>query len=378
MGQMRSFHALLLVLGSSAACLAAGPVKVTDLGSPINPYNGKRPKELFFKAMSESGFVQIGMNEGDGHDKGSGSILRNGMWDQPTPGRGGYSVNYQGDYITNGGNIAGQITHMTGAQVHYANGSVVPVPGIPGQFDFVNARSINDSGVIVGHFSRFWSNGDFSSGKPFYRRGDQMWSPAEFGLMYRVNNRGFALISSEIGSGVWSPETGLLKIAQYSEQIPYADRADFNERNEVMVGLRDDVNFYPNVVYASPTSVTRIPVPDLTGIDLVDMEVHGFNNFGHVVFDWKRRYAPGDSRYSWFVHRDGKWTDLTDEILKVLPAGLALDRVADIDDSGRIYGTATMADGRKTLIRVDTVPEPTTLAALGLGALLLRRRRIQR
>jgi len=295
----------------------------------------------------------------------------------PTQKQGGASINSHGDYLTNGANLLGQHTYFSGGQVHYANGSVVPVPGIPGQFDFVSARSINDNGVIVGHFSRFWSNGDFSNGKPFYRRGDQMWSPAEFGLMYRVNNRGFALISSEIGSGVWSPETGLLKIAQYSEQIPYADRADFNERNEVMIGVIQ-VNSIPTVRYASPTSVTDLGVPNYAGLDINEVNAAGFNNFAHTVLDWNVRYAPGVTRWSWFVHRDGKWTDLTDEILKVLPAGLALDRVADIDDSGRIYGTATMADGRKTLIRVDTVPEPTTLAALGLGALLLRRRRIQR
>jgi len=216
MGQMRRIHALLLVLGSSAACLAAGPVKVTDLGSPINPYNGKRPQYLIVQSISESGYVQIGMNEGDDHDKGSGAIYRGGNWEEPMWRRGGTSINVRGDYVTNGAMLGGQFTYASGGQVHYANGSVVPVPGIPGQFDFVSARSINDNGVIVGHFSRFWSNGDFSNGKPFYRRGDQMWSPAEFGLMYRVNNRGFALISSEIGSEVWSPETGLLKIAQYS------------------------------------------------------------------------------------------------------------------------------------------------------------------
>jgi len=140
-----------------------------------------------------------------------------------------------------------------------------------------------------------------------------------------------------------------------------------------MIGVIQ-VNSIPTVRYASPTSVTDLGVPNYAGLDINEVNAAGFNNFGHTVLDWNVRYAPGVTRWSWFVHRDGKWTDLTDEILKVLPAGLALDRVADIDDSGRIYGTATMADGRKTLIRVDTVPEPTTLAALGLGALLLRRR----
>ena len=374
---MRSCHALLLVLGSSAACLAAGPVKVTDLGSPINPYNGKRPLYLIVEAISETGHVQASVSEGDNHDKGTGVVYRNGVMETPTQKQGGASINSHGDYLTNGANLLGQHTYFSGGQVHYANGSVVPVPGIPGQFDFVSARSINDNGVIVGHFSRFWSNGDFSNGKPFYRRGDQLWSPAEFGLMYRVNNRGFALMTSEIGSGVWSPETGLLKIAQYSERIPYADRTDFNENNEVLVGYTPIPGSIPTVRIASPTSVRDIGIPAYQGIPFVEPNAAGFNNFGHVVFDWSvfdgERFV-----YSWFLHRDGKWTDLTDEILKVLPAGLALDRVADIDDSGRIYGTATMADGRKTLIRVDTVPEPTTLAALGLGALLLRRRRKQR
>ena len=58
-----------------------------------------------------------------------------------------------------------------------------------------------------------------------------------------------------------------------------------------------------------------------------------------------------------------------------LPAGTFLERVGDIDDYGRVYGAATLADGTRTIIQVETVPEPTTLVALSAGMAAIARKR---
>jgi len=387
--EMKSLRGLcFVVLGSLASsALAAGPFKVTDL-APVMPHNGQRPTGLRIEEIKSSGAMALDMS----HTPQGGTRVP-ACVTHTASGFGTYvynrdisSVNTSGQFLTNGDLVFGVRTSQSGGRLHQPGGGFTPVPGIPG-YDFVNARKINDAGVIVGHFSSFVTDPwDFRGGKPFYRRGSQTWTPYDLGTVLKVNRNGMALfaagnVSGEELVGLWSPETGpvpmpSLTVSGTQFGDPYndvLDVRDLNEKNEVLtMGLDAQFDDVLRIHSASGSRDIALPLPS-SDTNIVGLNIGGMNNLDQFSFGYRYKEADGVFRNHWYLHSNGAWTDMTSSILSQLPAGMSLDQVNDIDDYGRVYGMATLADGSKTVLRVETVPEPATLAALGLGALLLKR-----
>lgn len=368
---MRTWSGLVALglMGLGAAAIAA-PIKVTDLGSPIMVESGQRPKSGAVVGVANGKNAVFGFHPGDLPVVGSSVAFSNGVVGSQLEDRSATTINRYGAYVTTGAIVANKWTHHSGAQLH-KNGTITPVPGIEG-YNHVAVNHLNDAGVMVGYFARFWPDGDLFSDKPFYRRGDQVWSPTDLGAMYRVNNKGIALAGLVgIGGGLWSPETGFQSIPEFStnEGIP-----DFNDSNEVLQrGFRSDLHMEIRIVSTGGRRVVQFPVA--SGVMFRQGDLGGFNNRGQITISQRPRDADGVFRNHWLVHQDNAWVDLTQQIRTQIPSSWALDKFGDIDDYGVAYGTATLPDGTKTVLMIETVPEPGTLAALGLGALLLRRRK---
>ena len=363
---------MLGVIGLGAAANAA-PIKVTDLGSPILAESGKRPIEASIARVANGKNAIVSFYSQDNFDLSelpTAVAYVGGVMQPGHPRKGAAAINSFGHYITRGGIVANRDTGHTGSQLH-KNGTVTPVPGIEG-YNHVAVNHMNDAGVMVGYFARFWPDGDLFSDKPFYRRGDQVWSPTDLGAMYRVNNNGIALAGLVgIGGGLWSPETGFQSIPEFStnEGIP-----DFNDSNEVLQrGFRSDLHMEIRIVSTGGRRVVQFPVA--SGVMFRQGDLGGFNNRGQITISQRPRDADGVFRNHWLVHQDNAWVDLTQQIRTQIPSSWALDKFGDIDDYGVAYGTATLPDGTKTVLMIETVPEPGTLAALSLGALLMKRRK---
>lgn len=382
--EMKSWRGLcFVVLGSMASgALAAGPFKVTDLAPVLPVGNGKVQTGLLW-SVSPNGSLTGRFGAGAaGGGMGIYHPQRGWSW---ALGRFGMGGNSNGEAVHTGDTVFGVRTQQSGGKKRNIDGSDVVVQGIPG-YDFVNSRAINDAGVIVGHFSMFVTDPwDFRGGKPFYRRGSQTWTPYDLGTVLKVNRNGMALfaagnVSGEELVGLWSPETGpvpMPSLAASGTQFgdPYndvLDVRDLNEKNEVLTAGRSSGRNTLRVHSATGSFDIVEPIPFDSSI--VGFFVGGMNNLSQYTMTYWVKDASGQTSYHWYLHSNGAWTDMTSSILSQLPAGMKLEQVNDIDDYGRVYGMATLADGSKTVLRVETVPEPATLAALGLGALLLKRR----
>ena len=359
----------MVCLGAAAN---AAPIKVTDLGSPILAESGKRPIEASIARVANGKNAIVSFYSQDNFDLSelpTAVAYVGGVMQPGHPRKGAAAINSFGHYITRGGIVANRDTGHTGSQLH-KNGTVTPVPGIEG-YNHVAVNHMNDAGVMVGYFARFWPDGDLFSDKPFYRRGDQVWSPTDLGAMYRVNNKGIALVAMEgIGGGIWSPETGFQSIAEFdnSEAIP-----DFNDHNEIIQKTRFRNGRF-EVSILSPTSTRKLLYPEFAANRYLTASHRGFNNVGNVTVEMRLKIT-GGAENRWFVYGNNSWRDLTDDIRAQIPSSWSLDKFGDIDDYGVAYGTATLPDGTKTVLMIETVPEPGTLAALGLGALLMKRRK---
>lgn len=359
---------MLGVIGLGDGAIAA-PIKVTDLGSPVMVESGQRPKSGAVVGVANGKNAVFGFHPGDLPVVGSSVAFSNGVVGSQLEDRSATTINRYGAYVTTGAIVANKWTHHSGALLH-KNGTITPVPGIEG-YNHVAVNHMNDAGVMVGYFARFWPDGDLFSDKPFYRRGDQVWSPTDLGAMYRVNNKGIALVAMEgIGGGIWSPETGFQSIAEFdnSEAIP-----DFNDHNEIIQKTRFRNGRF-EVSILSPTSTRKLLYPEFAANRYLTASHRGFNNVGNVTVEMRLKIT-GGAENRWFVYGNNAWRDLTDDIRAQIPSSWTLDKFGDIDDYGVAYGTATLPDGTKTVLMIETVPEPGTLAALGLGALLLRRRK---
>ena len=369
---MRTWSGLVVfgMVCLGAAAIAA-PIKVTDLGSPIMVDTGKRPVVAQVMSVANGKNATFGFHSGQQFTYGSATAIVKGVIRPQILEQAAIGINRHGDFCTRGGFIAGQYSQHLNSKLYLANGTITPVPGIEG-YNHVAVNHMNDAGVMVGYFARFWPDGDLFSDKPFYRRGDQVWSPTDLGAMYRVNNKGIALAGLVgIGGGLWSPETGFQSIPEFStnEGIP-----DFNDSNEVLQrGFRSDLHMEIRIVSTGGRRVVQFPVA--SGVMFRQGDLGGFNNRGQITISQRPRDADGVLRNHWLVHQDNAWVDLTQQIRTQIPSSWALDKFGDIDDYGVAYGTATLPDGTKTILMIETVPEPGTLAALGLGALLLRRRK---
>ncbi len=122
---------------------------------------------------------------------------------------------------------------------------------------------------------------------------------------------------------------------------------------------------------ASATSAgTTVTLPFL--YDNESMTVTGVNSLGWVVgFTTNASFAD-----TGFLYANGTLTDLS----TLLPTGYRFGSasISGITDNGYISATLVgpgSTSAFATLLQVSPVPEPTTLAALGLGAVALLRRR---
>lgn len=372
-----------LVLTSSASW-AASPFKVTDLGSVFLGPIDKRPNVGGVSLVTSQGVL----GTGQGYRESSVTLAAaqvvyiNGQPKAPVYNRPGLlgGINNHGVLLANGAPFLRGYAYHAGASLHYPDGRREEIPGIPGH-NYVAGRGINDAGVIVGHFTTFKNDvGDLDYGTPFYRRGSQAWTPFAYGTMVAVNNKGMALMygwntDEDGGAGIWSPETGLIPMMGWD--YSYYSRPDFNDNNEI---LYTAVSGNPSSLMLriqSPTGYRDISYPSIGGIPFQSGDIGGMNNLGNITLSQYYRDADNVFRNHWNLWRNGSWVDMSTAIRSQLPAGTFLERVGDIDDYGRVYGAATLADGTRTIIQVETVPEPATLLALGAGiaAITTRRRR---
>lgn len=370
-----------LVLTSSASW-AASPFKVTDLGSVFLGPIDKRPNVGGVNLVTSQGVL----GTGQGYRESSVTLAAaqvvyiNGQPKAPVYNRPGLlgGINNHGVLLANGAPFLRGYAYHAGASLHYPDGRREEIPGIPGH-NYVAGRGINDAGVIVGHFTTFKNDvGDLDYGTPFYRRGSQTWTPFAYGTMVAVNNKGMALMygwntDEDGGAGIWSPETGLIPMMGWD--YSYYSRPDFNDNNEVCYStlLPGTLEFRLRV--QSPGGTRDLMFPLIHGFTGLGGDIGGMNNVGNFAVSQYYRDTDNEFRQHWSVWRDGAWHDMSSAILAQLPAGSKLEKVGDIDDYGRVYGAATLADGTRTIIQVETVPEPTTLVALGAGMAAIARRR---
>lgn len=302
--------------------------------------------------ISENGIV-VGQSNGQAYKwtMGGGIVGLNGLGGATT---NAYSVNSNGQ-------IAGRADLGGGGFHAVLWDNSLNATDLGGTFS--EARGINEAGTVVGT----------SNSRGFRKTygGAMVELPTldNITISTAVNTGGTVTGGSDdAGSNRhayrWNGEPDLEDLG-----IPIGDSASqgqaINDSN-LVVGYSTKFSTFGAFKYDTDFTV-------LNGLFNYDNRAHGVNNDGDAVgHSWLSDDGSVDSRAVIWHAGTTNAVNLND----LIPGfdGWVLERAADINDAGQIVGTGKF-NGQTRAFLLNPVPEPATMAALGLGALALMRRR---
>ncbi len=320
-------------------------------------------------------------------------------------------------------NNAGQaVANFGGNSYFYSGGTLTAVPGITGSVA-VNAMALGEDGTVVG--STTLSNGAY---RPFKSLGGTTTAlqvlegdPGLYASANAINASGTIVGRTNQYTPhlffdqpvTWSGST----ITQQLPKLNFVDSGSANGINSsgVVVGNIDSA-MYPNQVGAIWTNGHLATVPYFGG-DYTDSRALGILDDGTVLVSQYAFFGDGSTRAT--LLKNGSYTDLGDlgggsayangmnnlgtvvgtSLLanssmasflwtstsgminlsaQVVGSTYSSFSAYDVNDSGQIIGLAQLAGSgvyRSIILTPQAVPEPASLAALGLGAVALLRRR---
>lgn len=243
---------------------------------------------------------------------------------------------------------------------------------------------MNRSGLAAGYtnsdeglFSGTWTGTSFN--------------PVREGLFTQINDQ--CWVAGSVGTSIWLHRNG-----QFID-IPVLDDPDLV--NYKVIGLNnggmvvgdvfdDETSNHAAWVWTEQNGMVGLP-PQIFPMDLnedgVFLDMHGglFRGSDQVgLVPMQVCYAMnelgdvlGYDFTGWSIFTEGSVYGI-DSLLAPEFGDWSMEGVRDINDRGQILGLASFGGGDAQTVLLTPVPEPGTLAALGLGALLIANRRSKR
>lgn len=250
----------------------------------------------------------------------------------------------------------------------YDNGVMFELEGL-GEGHIARAYGINDSGQIVGvgsidaydhHIYPFGWN-DFDGDGVLEEDDTFMLSSGGDGIAYNINNSG-QFVGTCIGGAYTCHIFGQVQ-GSLSNVSGASTAKDINNSGQI-VGWQEVVLGYPQAFLYDDGQIIDLRVSGETS-----SYAQGINDSGQVV-GYNR--LPAFSREHAFLYDDGQVIDLNDLISP--QSGWELLKAYDINSSGQIAGYGII-DEQIHAFLMTPVPEPATLCLLGLGVLLIRKKK---
>lgn len=278
---------------------------------------------------------------------------------------GGQSASVAG--VTSTGIAYGSAQSADGKQhaVTYSNGTPTIIPGLDGVFDYI--VGMNASGTVVGI------------------RNEQNYAETRS----TVVKDGVATDLGTVGGGSRTRVVGINDAGQItgsasgSNLFDHAVRWENGVLTDIGLGYGNAINASGAVVGIGQTDMATVwengvvrSLGTIAGTS--HSRAFAVNDLGDVVGDTVTLGSGRDHSVvdRPFIYRNGQMRHL-DELVNLSGTGLRLMWARGISNDGRIAVSGFDANNRQVsvILTPNPVPEPTTLAALGLGAAAMFRRR---
>ena len=345
--------ALVASLLAVPAARATAAYTLTDLGLlPGGSYSDA-------EGISENGLIvgEAGTAGSDGEafsSLGGAALVPLGY----LPGYGDYS---EADAVNGSGQIVGYSTaYATGFHAFlYSGGAMSDLGTLPG-FASSRAVAINDAGDVVG-FARL-SSDSFTSHAFLYSGGTMK----DLGVLAggassdaaAINAAGQIVGTSDSSAGerAFLYSGGVMTSLGAPAGAFESSATDINDFGQV-VGYSEGITFHNQAFVYTDGAFTSLGfLPGTT-----DSYAEAINGYGDIV---GYSAAPSSGVYRAFIDIDGQMTDLNDF---VAGSGWTLKYAYGLNDAGQIVGTGLDSHGATHGFLLSPVPEPSTLALLGLG-----------
>jgi uncharacterized membrane protein len=377
---------------NAASAQVLQPYSILDLGSASGAGGISQAR-----AISTDGHYVTGLTSASG---GSNQAFRfdtltNSMVALGTlPGTAnsiGLSVNTGGavaGYSTNGDVTppVGSIDPSDRAFVNALGLGSLPIPILTGGYTSNRAHGINNGGQIVGYASNAVTDQGY--------RYTTLTGPTALGflppppgaggdasLAYHINSGG-----TVIGSGNVDNATGDILAITYAgpngtTPTPLGRANGFNSSYGTAINDAGHAVGYVDNFGVGPTRGFFFDGANLTALGVLvggdESFANGINNLDRIVGD--SNTSPGGTPHAVIYDANGVAVDLTGLLTGPGSAGWQLESAYGISDNGLIVGFGLNPQGLVHAFLLTPVPEPTSLALAGVGALgllrVVRRRR---